>query len=306
VKKGRWTIILVPQGTDSSRQVELSTTTVNLIGTFGIAGLLIAMFLAYGTIAKSVDLSKARSVAAENHRLAQELGALQVKVGVLADTIATLEQHDAKIRLLANLDPIDPQVYAAGIGGPEPPHDSELSESVLLRQAGETRTDIGALLRRATLLAASFRQAADSLANHTQRLDATPSIMPTQGWTSSAFSAMRQHPILHMARPHEGVDISTPQGSPIEAPGGGRVTFAGWINGYGNVVTIDHGYGIVTKFAHASRLLVKVGQTVKRGDRIALVGNTGLSTGPHLHYEVHVNGKAVDPLTYVLPSVVTD
>jgi murein DD-endopeptidase MepM/ murein hydrolase activator NlpD len=96
-------------------------------------------------------------------------------------------------------------------------------------------------------------------------------------------------------------------GSPIEAPAAGVVTDAGWESGYGNTVTIDHGYGIVTKFAHASKLLVKTGQRVARGQRIALVGNTGLATGPHLHYEVHVNGRPVDPLRYVLPEhVVTD
>jgi murein DD-endopeptidase MepM/ murein hydrolase activator NlpD len=131
--------------------------------------------------------------------------------------------------------------------------------------------------------------------------------MPTQGWLTSAFSAMREHPILHIARPHEGIDVTAPMGSPIEAPAGGVVTDAGWESGYGNTVIIDHGYGIVTKFAHASKLLVRAGQHVSRGQRIALVGNTGLATGPHLHYEVHVNGRPVDPLKYVLPDkVVTD
>jgi murein DD-endopeptidase MepM/ murein hydrolase activator NlpD len=136
---------------------------------------------------------------------------------------------------------------------------------------------------------------------------ATPSIMPTQGWLSSAFSAMREHPILHIARPHEGIDVSAPMGTPIEAPANGVVRSTGWEAGYGNVVEIDHGFGIVTRFAHTSRILVRPGQRVQRGDRIALVGNSGLATGPHLHYEVHVNGRAVDPLRYVMPeSVVTD
>ena len=117
---------------------------------------------------------------------------------------------------------------------------------------------------------------------------------------------MRQHPILHVARAHEGLDVSAPMGTPIEAPANGTIVQSGWEAGYGNTITIDHGYGIVTKFAHASRLLVRVGQHVDRGDRIALVGNTGLSTGPHLHYEVHVNGRPVDPRRYILPGVVTD
>ena len=95
-------------------------------------------------------------------------------------------------------------------------------------------------------------------------------------------------------------------GASIEAPANGIVTSAQWETGYGNVVIIDHGYGIVTKFAHCSKLLVRAGQRVRRGDKVALVGNTGLATGPHLHYEVHVNGKPVDPLRYVLPDAVVD
>ena len=96
-----------------------------------------------------------------------------------------------------------------------------------------------------------------------------------------------------------------PRGAPIQAPGSGMVTSAGWEAGYGQTVTIDHGYGVVTKFAHASKLLVRRGERVKRGDRVALVGNTGLATGPHLHYEVIVNGRPVDPLRYVLPDNIT-
>ena len=125
------------------------------------------------------------------------------------------------------------------------------------RRAEEIRVDLNALIRRANLLASSFEEASDSLASHSQRLAATPSIMPTQGWLTSAFSSMREHPILHIARPHEGIDVTAPMGSPIEAPAAGVVTDAGWESGYGNTVTIDHGYGIVTKFAHASKLLVR-------------------------------------------------
>ena len=210
--------------------------------------------------------------------------------------------------MLANLEPIDPQVQAAGIGGPTlAPRPGLPSDGPALRRSQDIRVDLNALIRRANLLASSFEEAKDSLASHSDRLAATPSIMPTQGWLTSAFSSMREHPILHIARPHEGIDVVAPMGSTIEAPAAGVVSDAGWESGYGNTVTIDHGYGIVTKFAHASKLLVKTGQRVQRGQRIALVGNTGLATGPHLHYEVHVNGRPVDPLRYVLPDrVVTD
>ena len=125
--------------------------------------------------------------------------------------------------------------------------------------------------------------------------------MPTAGWLSSNFSRSRFHPILHYARPHEGIDVSAPMGAPIVAPAAGIVTRVGRETGYGLILEIDHGDGIRTKFAHCSRISVREGQRVRRGEEIANVGNSGLSTGPHLHYEIHVNGKVVDPLTYVLP-----
>ncbi|MBK8005398.1 MAG: M23 family metallopeptidase [Gemmatimonadetes bacterium] len=177
---------------------------------------------------------------------------------------------------------------------------------VLGQRAADVRVDLGALIRRANLLAASFDEAKDSLLQHRERLAATPSILPTTGWLTSAFAKMRSHPILHINRPHEGIDVTAPMGSPIQAPAGGTVLSAGWEAGYGNVIEIDHGFGITTRFAHASKLLAKRGQRVARGQLIAEVGSTGLATGPHLQYEVHVNGKPVDPMRYVLPEAVVD
>jgi murein DD-endopeptidase MepM/ murein hydrolase activator NlpD len=95
-------------------------------------------------------------------------------------------------------------------------------------------------------------------------------------------------------------------GAEIEAPAAGIVTKVDWVEGYGNMLTVDHGYGLVTRYAHCSKILVVRGQRVKRGQTIALVGSTGLSTGPHLHYEVWVNGKPVNPAKYVLPDAIVD
>jgi murein DD-endopeptidase MepM/ murein hydrolase activator NlpD len=306
MSNGRWTIIVVPQGSSASRVIEVSPTGLKLGSSLAVAGVLIALLLGYGTIAKSVDVARTKSVQVENARLADELGAVQGRLAGLFDSLAVLERRDSEIRLLANLEPIDPQVHAAGIGGPRPADRPVESSSRLLERAAAVRVDLSALIRRANLLTKSYKEAADSLATQTERLSATPSIMPTKGWLTSAFARMREHPILHESRAHQGIDLVAPAGSPIEAPAKGKIVFAGWEAGYGNLVAIDHGFGIVTKFAHASRLLVSVGQTVKRGDRIALVGNTGLSTGPHLHYEVHVNGRPVDPRKFILPDVITD
>jgi murein DD-endopeptidase MepM/ murein hydrolase activator NlpD len=305
--KRRWTLVLVPHGSEPSRIVEISYGVLRLVAG-AVGGIVVLALLAgYATISHTTDLSRAARLQQENASLAREIGELHGRLTTLADTLTRISQRDARIRVLANLDPIDPQVQAAGIGGPASPEIGLAGVAGVSRRTADIRVDLGALIRRANLLASSFKEAADSLALHTARLAATPSIMPTQGWLSSAFSSMRTHPILHMARPHEGIDVSAPMGSPIEAPAAGLVTDAGWETGYGNTITINHGFGIVTKFAHASKLLVKTGQRVSRGQRIALVGNSGLATGPHLHYEVHVNGRPVNPLKYVLPEgVVTD
>ena len=307
-RKRRWTVVFVPHGSEPSKIVEVSYGLIK-VGVGGLAlGLGAALLVGYATMAHTADLSRSARLQQENTRLVQEIGELHGRLTTLADTLTTISQRDARIRVLANLDPIDPQVEAAGIGGPTLASRPVLpSEGPTIRRSEEIRVDLNALIRRANLLASSFEEAKDSLASHSQRLAATPSIMPTQGWLTSAFSAMREHPILHIARPHEGIDVTAPMGSPIEAPAAGVVTDAGWESGYGNTITIDHGYGLVTKYAHCSKLLVRVGQRVSRGERIALVGSTGLATGPHLHYEVHVNGRPVDPLKYVLPDrVVTD
>jgi murein DD-endopeptidase MepM/ murein hydrolase activator NlpD len=304
----RWTVVFVPHGAEPSRIVEVSYGMLKLAAGGVAVGLAVALLVGFMTVSRTADLSRTARMAQENARLVREINEMHGRLTTLSDTIARISQRDARIRVLANLDPIDPQVQAAGIGGPTlAPRPIMPEDGATGRKAQEIRVDLNALIRRATLLSSSFEEASDSLASNSRRLAATPSIMPTQGWLTSAFSSMREHPILHIMRPHEGIDVTAPMGSPIEAPAAGTVIDAGWETGYGNTVTIDHGYGIVTKFAHASKVLVTKGQHVSRGQRIALVGNTGLATGPHLHYEVHVNGRPVDPLKYVLPDhVVTD
>lgn len=305
----RWRVVVVPPGSGTSKVYEVSQNLVKLALGVGLVFVLATVLLTYTTLSRTVTIARHQGLVQENQILARELGLMEGRISVLRDTLGAIQQRSARIRLLANLDPVDPQVAAAGIGGPA----TSSSANEALRTAGvlgertvEVKVDLNAMIRRANLLASSFSEAADSLELHTARLAATPSVMPTSGWLTSAFSQMRTHPILHIDRPHEGIDVVAPAGTPIEAPAAGIVTSAGWSTGYGNTITIDHGFGLVTRYAHASRLLVRAGQRVKRGERIALVGNTGLATGPHLHYEVHVNGKPVDPLRYVLPDVVVD
>ncbi|MBP9679908.1 MAG: peptidoglycan DD-metalloendopeptidase family protein [Bacteriovorax sp.] len=130
-------------------------------------------------------------------------------------------------------------------------------------------------------------------------LRSTPTLMPANGHLTSNYGP-RMSPYAGRIKMHEGLDIGAPTGTPIVAPADGVITFSGAKPGFGNFVQIDHGYGVETIFGHASSLSVKKGQKITRGDKIATVGNTGYSTGPHVHYEVRVNGTPVDPLYYVL------
>ena len=157
-----------------------------------------------------------------------------------------------------------------------------------------------------SLMAGRFRETAESLNATFQRLASTPSVMPTQGWLSSQFSRHRLHPVLGYVRPHKGIDVRAPRGTAIEAPAAGTVIRAAWEGGYGYTVEIDHGWDVITRYAHTSKMLVKPGYRVQRGEVIALVGQTGLTDGPHLHYEVWVKGRPVDPLKFILPAVFAD
>jgi len=130
------------------------------------------------------------------------------------------------------------------------------------------------------------------------RLSQTPTISPVQGLVTS-FYGVRSSPITGEPKMHMGVDIAAPMGSPIRAAANGTVVRAGTADDYGNYIEIAHGFGVVTRYAHAQKLLVRTGARVSKGDLIGLVGATGRTTGPHLHYEVEVAGRKVDPSNFI-------
>jgi hypothetical protein len=306
----RWTVMLVPHGAGSSRTVSVSAAVLKLLVAVAVIVAASALAAGIGVVSRSVDLSRSRQLERANQALQGEVQLLGRRVASLSDTLATITRRDEEVRLVAGLEPLDPDVRRAGVGGPAgvwAGRERLLEEGGAVgRQAFRVHSDLDALIRRANLLAASYREAAESLSSQTRRLAATPSIMPTTGFLTSNFSNLRYHPILHVGRPHEGIDITARYGTEIIAPAAGRVVEVGWRNGFGIAVELDHGYGVRTIFAHQSRTAVSVGQMVKRGDVLGYVGSTGLSTGPHLHYEVHVNGRPVDPLRFVMPDAIAD
>lgn len=139
----------------------------------------------------------------------------------------------------------------------------------------------------------------ESLSDSQSLLASTPSIRPARGPIGSRFG-YRVDPINGKMKMHAGLDIVVSPGTPVRAPADGVVSFAGWDDFYGKLVSIDHGYGVLTRYAHNSQIYVQVGQKVSKYDVISATGSTGRSTGPHLHYEVRVNGVPVNPLNYIL------
>jgi murein DD-endopeptidase MepM/ murein hydrolase activator NlpD len=295
----RWTLLLLCDGQSPVRQFSFPQRAVHYcIG--GAAAVVLGLTgLATGLSLDSVAHVRARTLARENAALTTELSSIQGRVNSLEGRLSELADIDQRARLMAGLEPIDSEVLQAGVGGPRTssPESSPLwvVDSTLSKSAFAVRYDLNALERRADLLITTMGEAADSLAARRDVIEAYPSILPTAGIITSGFSRSRLHPIHHEELPHEGIDIAAVTGTPIRAAAKGVVTFSGRESGYGLMVEIDHGYGYTTRYGHASQLKVRVGQQIKRGDLIALVGNTGIATASHLHYEVRESGKPVDP-----------
>lgn len=177
---------------------------------------------------------------------------------------------------------------ALGQGGPAEPVDPLMVVALALRDA-----DLQALAH-----ARHLQELRASTVEFVRRRAHTPTIWPADGWLSSTFG-IRRHPVTGQMEFHDGVDIAGRMGSPVVAAADGRVVMAGRRSGYGVAVIVDHGYGVRTLYGHLASFRVRPGQAVTKGQIIGAMGNTGLSTGPHLHYEVHVNGRPVDPLRYL-------
>lgn len=307
--------MVVPHGTSTPRSYELGERGLRALIALGV-GVVLLVVMAAVVLFTPWGTPSARLAARENARLKTDLATIDARLRTLLDTISSIERQDVRIRTLAGIEPDSTGEMAAKeaatgytvegrakeAGAPDRPQRFASKPFLGRLGFGGVRPDLDRMIQRATQLSASFRAVSDTLERNVERLESTPSIMPTAGWLVSQFSRSRFHPILHTSRAHEGIDVVAPMGAPIVAPAAGRVISAGRESGYGLSVEIDHGNGIVTRYAHASRLMVAVGDRVTRGEVIAAVGNSGLTTGSHLHYEIHLRGKPVDPLTFVMPA----
>lgn len=297
-----WTVVEGSEGRSGERVPRIPREMTRLAVAAALLVFAVLGTAAAGLLDSDRTVSAAR-LAQENAALRAELESMSADLDTLRSSLDQLAGRDEFIRLLAGLDPLDAGIRQAT---PEEPDGRAESSSLwrldraLARHAFETRAGLNGLLRRARLLSFSWGEAEDNLASARARLEATPSIYPTAGYVSSTFKRQRWHPLLDRPRPHEGLDIVAPAGTPIVAAAAGRVRHAGALGEYGLTIEIDHGHGLVTRYAHASRLLTAVGHLVTRGDTIGRVGSTGLAMGSHLHYEVLVDGRPANPRNYIL------
>jgi murein DD-endopeptidase MepM/ murein hydrolase activator NlpD len=218
----------------------------------------------------------------------------------LRGEIVTLTEKEQAIRTIFDLPAIDPEERQLGIGGPELlPSDQFYTPSKLSAYQAEAKID--RLLALSAFEQDQFTDIYDVLVNKREDLDHTPSIQPTTGWLIRGYGIKRD-PFTGQKRLHAGIDISNRRGTPIVAAAAGVVSFTGNRGPLGKTVVIDHGNGFETLYGHVDKFEVNKGQSVKRGDLIALMGNTGYSTGPHLHYGVMKDGVSVNPKRYIYSS----
>lgn len=219
----------------------------------------------------------------------------------LKSRVVALGALEQKVRMAANLDDTGDQENIFGVGGPPPDDlDTELElnqkHNSLIR---DMHSQVSLLKTAAQRKQQNLKSLLKGLEAQRNLLARTPNMLPVNGWVSSRFG-YRKSPFNGRREFHKGLDIAAKKGAPVLATADGVVTFCGPKGFYGKSVLIDHGHGIVTSYAHLSKTLTKRGDKVKRGDTVGLVGNTGRSTGPHVHYEVRLNGIPVNPQKYVI------
>lgn len=229
-----------------------------------------------------------------------QLLSLSQKISSLQSNLDRIRDFDSKLRVMINLDQDGSQATAPQ-GGPANENFSKgylplYRQELLARKMHEFLRQLNV---EARLEEVKQQEIMHTLRSNQNILEATPSIWPTSGWVTSGF-AWRTSPFTGKREFHKGIDISAPRGTPVYAPARGSVSFTGRDGAYGLSIRLKHNTSLTTRFAHLHRIAVKSGKTVTRGELIGYVGNTGRSTGPHLHYEVRLNGVPVNPKRYIL------
>jgi murein DD-endopeptidase MepM/ murein hydrolase activator NlpD len=312
-----YTVMIVPSHASKARQLHIPAWAVRAgLVMLPIALLIgVTLLLDYRFVANQVFEN--RELQAENRRLRQSVQLYQNRMSTLESSLERIENFSARLKMITNLMDRDqlskqlelPLPNASSVSALNPElGDSEgamtktekpmTKEELALRDSVDQRFE--SLNHQSLSLEQNLHDLYELLSDQRSFLNALPTKKPADGYFTSGFG-IRVSPLGDgVEKMHEGLDIANVVGTQIQAPAQGSVVFAGRKSGYGQIVILDHGYGLETWYGHTSRVLVKAGQLVNRGQTIALIGNSGRSTGSHLHYEVRVQGIPVDPLNYIL------
>lgn len=286
------TIIIVPHSKAKFVKFSFSTRAFFAAASgFGLA--LILSFIAIAYTGSAVQRrAEAGLLERENRELAQVNHQLEETLAEVQARLDEFEERTSRLALATGMETEAlgssmpaPGGTAIGSGGP---YDRMADSPEILRLQGDwIRHQLDSI--------------EDQIAEQDERLASTPTVAPVRGLVTDPFGN-RKDPFTGRLASHTGLDISARRGTPIEAPAAGVVAFTGRNGGLGKMVRISHGFGFTTVYGHMDSIVVQPGQEVERGEVIGALGNTGRSTGPHLHYEVHVDGRAVNPLYYILDS----
>lgn len=293
---------------DGSKSHQWKATVKHLKIAIGVAAF-IAFVLAFIVVDYSrlkYNTSELYSLRKENTNQRIDLQNFASKIRDLENKVVSLSVFDRKLRIIANIE--SPKTLNSkgdqlmGVGGGVSPDDAGFlptTKSKATELISRMNDDIKQLESSANNQERSFTELQGELQKKSSFLASMPSIWPVRGWVTSGFGE-RTSPFTGFSQFHQGLDIANRLGTSIVASANGIVVQAGRDEGLGKMVVISHGYGIKTIFGHLSEINVRVGQKVSRGDKIAAMGSTGHSTGPHLHYQVSVDGVAVNPAKYIL------
>ncbi len=273
------TIIFVPHARARFRKLTISTRFLGLSAAAVATLLVAAVAFGWAFFASSRQDRRYRQALEENERLRSTAAALHSRIDGISRQLSDFEARTKRLAIVAGLT----DSVAGGVGGPG---------AAALGQPG----DLG---QQGALLSSRLEQLETQFSRRSALIAATPTVWPVHGALNSGFG-LRADPFTGQPAFHEGVDISTSRSEPVLATADGTVLRSGWAGEYGRAIEISHGDRYTTLYGHLEATLVAEGQTVRRGDRVGLVGSTGRSTAPHLHYEVHVDGRAVNPLEYIL------
>jgi murein DD-endopeptidase MepM/ murein hydrolase activator NlpD len=294
-----FTLMIIPSRKSGVKKISVSRVVIRNILIASLVAILVTLYVVYDYASIKRDRAELVRLRAQTKEQSQQFRDLAIKIDKFADRMEGLRQFDKKIRILSADQTSRDRKLPLGIGG----SDKETRVKELLDQDQQKlitgiREEIVKLNEDANDREKSFNELLNFLHEQKSILAATPSLWPVKGWVTSEFG-VRESPFRTGVEFHKGLDISTRFGKEVVAPADGLVIVSAYDQQEGNFIKIDHGRGLATGFAHLSRMAVKKGVIVKKGDIIGYVGDTGRSTGSHLHYSVFVNNVPVNPRKYL-------